>query len=204
MTAQPSTDELPALFLSAVREFSARVHGIGESQWSDPTPDTEWSVADLVDHLVSEHRWFPPLMHGLDLAAAEEVVAGARSLPVDGGVGANLAESWDEAAAASCDAVVEPGALSRTVELSRGRTPSDQYVLEMTLDLIIHAWDLGAAIGHEASIDAALAEFGYEQARSWGDVSESGYFAKPVEVPDDAPAIDRLLGLTGRDPNWRR
>jgi hypothetical protein len=23
-----------------------------------------------------------------------------------------------------------------------------------------------------------------------------------VAVPDDAPAIDRLLGWTGRDPSW--
>jgi uncharacterized protein (TIGR03086 family) len=141
-------------------------------------------------------------MHGLDLEAAGEVVQGARRLPVDGGVGANLAELWDEAATASTDAVVEPGATERTVTLSRGATPAEQYLTEMTMDLIVHAWDLGKAIGYGQGLPADLAEFGYEQARGWGDVSGSGYFHAPVPVPDDAPAEDKLVGLTGRDPNW--
>lgn len=30
-----------------------------------------------------------------------------------------------------------------------------------------------------------------------------GLFGPPVAVDDDAPLLDRLLGLTGRDPAWR-
>jgi hypothetical protein len=29
-----------------------------------------------------------------------------------------------------------------------------------------------------------------------------GLFGPVVPVPDDAPAFDRLLGRTGRDPGW--
>jgi uncharacterized protein (TIGR03086 family) len=195
-------DDMPQIFLAAQRAFSERVHAVTQAQWSAPTPDADWSVAELVDHLVDQHRWFPPLMHGLDLAAAEEIAAGSRSLPVDGGVGANHAELWDEAATASVDAVRQPGAMDRSVELSRGTTPSQQYVLEMTMDLVIHAWDLGAAIGFDGAFPSDLVEFAYEQARSWGDISESGYFNAPVSVPDDAPTLDKLVALTGRDPNW--
>ena len=106
-------DETLEMFLTGQRAFTARVNAITEAQWSAPTPDSEWSVADLVAHLIDEHRWLPPLMHGLDLESAGEIVAGNRDLPVDGGVGANLAESWNEASAASADAVVEPDALER-------------------------------------------------------------------------------------------
>ena len=36
---------------------------------------------------------------------------------------------------------------------------------------------------------------GQEEARA-------GLFGPVVEVPDDAPLLDRVIGLTGRDPAW--
>jgi len=78
-------------FLSAQRAFTERVHAVREDQWQAPTPDSEWRVADLVGHLIEEHRWAAPLLHGQDLETAGKIVAGSRRLPVDGGVGANLA-----------------------------------------------------------------------------------------------------------------
>jgi uncharacterized protein (TIGR03086 family) len=193
-------DDLVSLFLSGQREFGARVHAVREDQWGAATPDTDWSVADLVGHLVDEHRWVAPLLHGLDLESARKVVEGTRRLPVDGGVGANLAESWDEAATSSADAVAEPDALERTVELSRGDTAARRYVSEMIFDLVVHSWDLGRAVGHAASMPDDLVSYVYDQVRDMGDLSASGLFGAPVEVPDDAPTIDKLVAATGRDP----
>lgn len=31
---------------------------------------------------------------------------------------------------------------------------------------------------------------------------EAKTFGPRVDVPEDAPAIDRLVGLSGRDPRW--
>lgn len=197
-------DELLKMFLAGQRTFGAHVHAVSEQQWGAATPDSEWSVADLVRHVLDEQRWLPPLMHGLSLAAAEEVVAGTRELPVHGGVGANLAESWDEAAAAAEDAAVEPGALGRSVELSRGATPAKQYLTEMTFDLAVHSWDLGKAIGARELLPEELAGFVLEQVRGMGDLSGSGMFGKPVDVPADASVQDKLVAATGRDPGWSR
>lgn len=195
-------DELLAMFLAGQRAFGDRVRAIAEAQWSAPTPDADWSVAELVDHLVEQHRWLPPLVHGLDLDAAGEIVAGTRTLPVDGGVGSNHAELWDEAATNSSDAVVEPGALEREVALSRGPTPARQYLLEMTIDLVIHSWDLGAAIGYAEPLPAELVDFAYHEVKGWGDVSASDYFGAPVTTSPDASTEHKLVGLTGRDPSW--
>jgi uncharacterized protein (TIGR03086 family) len=194
-------DDLLHKFLAALRAFGERVGAITEAQWSAPTPDTDWTVVDLVDHLIDQHRWLPPLMHGLDLDAAREVVAGTRSLPVDGGVGSNHAELWNEAATASSDAVA-PHALEREVALSRGATPARQYLLEMTIDLVLHSWDLGAAIEFDEALPADLVDFAYGEVKGWGDVSESNYFGAPVTVEPEASTEHKLVALTGRDPNW--
>jgi uncharacterized protein (TIGR03086 family) len=195
-------DELLEMFLAGQHEFGARVHAVAEDRWDAPTPDTEWSVADLVNHLVDEHRWAPPLLRGLDLDAAGKVVAGSRSLPVDGGVGANLAELWDEAAAGSAEAVTADGALERDVELSRGTTPVRQYLGEMVFDLTVHSWDLGKAIGYTEQLPRELVEFVLANMPGSGDLSGSGLFAEPVDVGEDASPQDRLVAATGRNPSW--
>jgi uncharacterized protein (TIGR03086 family) len=187
-------------FLTAQRAFSDRVHAVREDQWSAPTPCRDWTVADLVGHLAEENRWAAPLLHGLDLESAGKVVEGSRKLPVHGGVGANLAEEWDEAAVESADAFSSDGALDRTVNLSRGATPARQYAAEMIFDLVVHGWDLGRAIGYSEPLPADVVEDVYQFAQEFGDLSGSGAFDKPVEVPDDASTIDKLIAFTGRDP----
>ena len=194
-------DDLLALFHAGQREFTARVHAITEDQWTAATPDSEWSVADLVGHMVEEHRWAAPLVHGQDVESAAKVVEGARSLPVDGGVGANLAQEWDEAATGSAEAFSAPGALDRDVELSRGATPVRTYLEEMIMDLTIHSWDLGQAVGYTDPLPDELVSSVYEHVADAGDMSGSGYFKEPVAVPDDAPTIDKLVAATGRKPH---
>ncbi|TAM88566.1 MAG: TIGR03086 family protein [Jatrophihabitans sp.] len=193
-------DELLDMFLAGSREFGARVHAVAPDRWSAPTPDTEWTVADLVGHLVEEHRWCPPLLHGLDLESARKVVAGTRNLPVGGGTGANLAEAWDEAALGSSAAVTERGALDRVVDLSRGPTSARQYLGEMTFDLTVHSWDLARAIGYDRPLPEDLVGFVYGQVRQLGDLASTGLFAAAVEVPAGASTIDKLVALTGRAP----
>ena len=52
-------------------EFSARVAAI--TNWDAPTPDTEWTVRDLVCHVVTEQQWVAPLLSGLSLADAKQI-----------------------------------------------------------------------------------------------------------------------------------
>jgi uncharacterized protein (TIGR03086 family) len=195
-------DDLVAMFLSAQRTFADRVHAIAADQWHLPTPDTEWDVAALVDHLIDENRWLPPLLHGHDLDAAAKIVEGGRSLPADGGVGANLAKEWDEVAVAAADTVQESDAMDRTAALSRGPTPAREYVGEMVFDHIVHAWDLQTAIGYRGDpLPADLVATAYEMVKPMAPMlAESGLFADPVEVSDDASPLDKLIALTGRNP----
>jgi uncharacterized protein (TIGR03086 family) len=190
-------DTMVEMFLSAQRAFGDRVHAVGAGQWHLPTPDEEWDVTALVDHLLDENRWLPPLAHGHDLDAAGKIVEGAKTTAGD-----DRAKVWDDVSVVAAAAVQEDGVLDRSAALSRGPTPMRDYLGEMIFDHLVHAWDLGKAIGYQGDpLPADLVESMYGMAAGMADViASSGLFHPPVEIDDDAPTLDKLVALTGRDP----
>ncbi len=86
------------------------------------------------------------------------------------------------------------------MEITRGRVPAVEYLEEMVLDLVIHAWDLGTAIGYSEPLPPAAVTAIYPLAQAIVDRTPAGMFAPPAEAGADAPLIDRLVALTGRRP----
>ena len=178
----------------ALRGFDRVILQVGQRQWQNQTPCTEWNVHDLVNHLVYEQLWVPHLLAGRTL---DEV--GDR---FDGDVlGSDPLQSWTEAATAARSAWTRPGALDGRVNVSSGQIAADEYGWQMTLDLAAHGWDLAVAIDAPDPIDPDLAGTLLEQigpeVEQW---QGAGIFAPPVAVPADAGPVARLLGLVGRDP----
>ncbi|SDD14278.1 TIGR03086 family metal-binding protein [Rhodococcus tukisamuensis] len=172
----------------AQQEFGKRVRGV--TDWSAPTPDTDWDTADLVRHVIVEQQWVPPLLGGLTLA---EAAAHVRPL------GDDLASEWAQYSGRAVLAwsVASPSA---PVHLSYGTVTVDEYLHEQVADLAIHSWDLARAAGMDESLDARLVAAVWEELDERREMlSASGLFASPVPVADDAPLQTRLLALTGRD-----
>jgi uncharacterized protein (TIGR03086 family) len=178
----------------AMDVFDRAVRQVGADDWDSPTPCTEWTVRDLVTHLVGEQLWVPDLLAGKTIA---EVGAA-----YDGDVlGDDPLRAWTESSRAARAAWLEPDALTRTVHLSFGDTDGAEYCWQMTTDLAVHGWDLATALGREAGIGdelaTALLDYIEPQLDLW---SGSAMFADPVPVPDDASQPRRLVALLGRDP----
>lgn len=174
------------------------VQGIGDGQWSAPTPNRDWDVRALVVHLTEEHLWVPPLMAGRRIA---EIGSVGDDVP-----GADPVGSHEAAAAAAQAAIEEPGVLRRTVHLSFGDTDGAFYALQRTADLLIHGWDLAVATGQPLELDDELVRAAWEVTvpHLTPELRAAGVFGPAVDVPDDADTFTRLLGLTGRDPDWGR
>lgn len=73
-------------------------------------------------------------------------------------------------------------------------------------EVLLHGWDLARATGQpydvtDAEAEAVLPIVTPEDSDPDGSGRE-GLFGAVVEVPADATAFDRVLGLAGRDPNW--
>lgn len=185
--------DLVELFERTVTQFGARVAAIG-GQWSAATPDTEWDVRALVNHVLSENLWAPPLLEGSTIADVGDRFEGDQ-------LGDDPQAAWDAAAARSIGAVAEAGALDRTVHVSFGDISGREYVSQLVCDHAIHGWDLARAIGADEEIDADLVDFAYDfllpQVDGW---RAAGVFGPQVEVPADAGRQAELLALSGRDP----
>ena len=173
----------------AHREFATRLSAI--SDWDASTPDDEWSVRDLVRHVVEEQQWVPHLLAGRTVEQAQ------RALDP---LGDDLRAEWRLYSLAATTAW-EAAPPDRTVTLSYDVVTVDDYLREQVSDVTIHAWDLARATGGVEELDDALVEAVWTVFEPQRDtLAASGLFASPVDVPDDAPLQWRLLALTGRSP----
>ncbi|MFI6578548.1 TIGR03086 family metal-binding protein [Nocardiopsis sp. NPDC050513] len=183
------------LHATAMGEFDRRVRDVGTDDWTRPTPCTEWTVRDLVGHLVTEQLWVPHLLGGARVKDVGDRYDGDQ-------LGDDPVAAWSAAAHAAREAWLAPAALARTVHLSYGDVPGRTYLWEMTFDLAVHAWDLATALGAPTRLDPVLAS----ALRAWTDDRPPGpgaMFDAPVQVADGADDTDRLVALTGRRPRGR-
>lgn len=87
-----------------------------------------------------------------------------------------------------------------------GNRPASQLdakvlVPRLTQDVLIHTWDLARAVGADDRLDPAWCAMFFDQLPTDPRaLSESGMFAAPVAVADDADIQSKLLARLGRDP----
>jgi len=175
--------------------FAALVDGVRPGQWHDDTPCPEWDVRTLAHHLLYEQRWVPPLCAGQTVEDVGEMFEGDLLGEDASAWPGLLAFSIEEAHAA----VARPGVLDRTVHLSFGDFPGQEYVTQLTADLAIHGWDLARATGQDAAVDpgAVALLLPWAQARAdW--LTGSGMFGSRIDAAPGAADDVRLLGLLGR------
>ncbi|TQM43238.1 TIGR03086 family metal-binding protein [Pseudonocardia cypriaca] len=181
------------LYRRASAEFGARVHRVGD-RWTAPTPCAGWDVRELVRHLVDEEMWAPPLLGGATIADVGDRLAGDQ-------LGEDPVAAVDGAARLAVAAVESEDALTRTVHLSFGDVPGQEYVLQLAADHLVHAWDLGQALGEDSALDAEAVATVREWFRSVEPVyRRAGVIGPRAAVADAAGPQDELLAMFGRSP----
>lgn len=161
----------------------------GTQDWDAQSPVKEWRAADIVEHLT----WLPGLLGslGVDVGVA----------PVDSPVERFKAQT------VRVQEILDGPEAGREIEMpGMGRmSVTDAIDRLYNFDLYAHAWDLASATGQQHRLDEDYAADAHRGMSAMGPaLQESGQFGTPVEVADDAPASERLLGLIGRDPHWKR
>jgi uncharacterized protein (TIGR03086 family) len=180
------------LFIKASKLYEQAVHQIRDDQWKLPTPCTEWDVRALMQHLVNEQLWVPPLLEGMTIAEVGDRFDGDN-------LGDDPVRAWDEAAAGARDAVEGVKDLQQTTHLSFGDFPAQEYLDQMAFDLHIHGWDLRTGIGADTAMDDELTSY----LMPWAEVAMKAYqqvgaTAAAPPIPKGATPQTTILALSGR------
>ena len=187
--------ELEELYRTVVASWSAVVTGVRIDEGDRPTPCTEWSVRDLVNHVAGEDLWTVPLLAGRTIEDVGDRFDG--DLLGDDPSGAALA-----AAASALAAVGRRLPTGGTVHLSYGEERLEEYLWQLAADHLVHGWDLAVALGVPPRMDedavAAVSRWFADREEIYRGAGAIGPRVGTYENPRD----DLLAGF-GRDPHWR-
>jgi uncharacterized protein (TIGR03086 family) len=114
---------------------------------------------------------------------------------------ADLPAAFDVAGQLLIRAFSAPDALTRTMTVPFGTIPAPVGVHLRTVEMLVHGWDVAVATGSDIHFPDNLAESEIDFSRQFIGRVPPGRtpFAAPKPIPDDAPAIDRLVALLGRE-----
>jgi uncharacterized protein (TIGR03086 family) len=184
----------------AAKQMAELIEGVPDELLGAPTPCLDYTLGDLVDHIRQLTIAFT--------AAAKKDTADMTSGRAPGDA-KNLGDDWrtriPRDLSALAEAWREPAAWTGMTMAGGIDLPGELAGIIALDELVVHGWDVARASGQDFDQDRESLEAVYgfvKQFSSAGEEARDGMFGPEVAVPDDAPLLDRLLGLTGRDPGW--
>jgi uncharacterized protein (TIGR03086 family) len=184
----------------ATSRLSAIVRGVPDGMLDAPTP-SDVSVAALLDHIQTFAAAFA--------AAARkdsEGPVGPPPPPDPSHLAADWQESIPRALAELARAWRAPDAWTGMTKIGGMDMPGEAAGIVALDEVVLHGWDLAHATGQPYEVETDVLEpllgFVTHMAEPGMVAARDGLFGPVVAVPDDAPLLDRVVGLAGRDPGW--
>ena len=185
----------------AARRLADLVTNLKDDALDRPTPCPAYSLGDVVDHV-----------GGLALAFTAAGRKERNAYTEGGGAGdaSRLGTRWRERIprdlAALAQTWAEPGAWTGMTRIAGDDTPAEVVGLVLADELAVHGWDVARASGQAYAcepdiLEAALrflAMFASPEAPAGPEVA----FGPARVLLEEAPLLDRVVGMAGRDPGW--
>jgi uncharacterized protein (TIGR03086 family) len=188
-------DRVPLDLDPPVRQLRLLLLGITDDDLGSPTPCDDWTVGDLLDHIVEVTR-------ALTQAAQKLAEAPGTAAPLPAPSAARLPTHWRGRLPVLLDDVAtawkDPAAWAGSAQLGAVAMPAVAAGTEAANELTMHGWDLARATGQDFATDPrileALIEFLSQNA---------GRPVPAVDAADEQMLLEAALTLSGRDPAWR-
>ncbi|HEX6476084.1 MAG TPA: TIGR03086 family metal-binding protein [Acidimicrobiales bacterium] len=164
-----------------------------------PTPCPAYALGDLLEHI-----------GGLALAftAAARKDTGDFGNRAPAGDGLRLPADWRARIPRDLEGLAEawrdPTAWTGMTRAGGVDLPGEIAGFVALDEVVVHGWDVARASGQAYDCDPSALEAVLGFVGPFADQPEArqGLFGPVVEVPPTAPLLDRVIGLTGRDPAW--
>lgn len=206
MPEQPRRDERQReedVFVLADRALDDVVRQIADDQWAMTMPadfairrsGQAPTLREVINYHAYDEAWVPDMLAGrtMDEVGRDKF---------DGDLlGADPKAAFSRLVDLACAAAGRLDDPERTVHCSFGDFTAREYLWQVTSFRGLRAHDLSLVLGATPRLSDDLVRGMWEQisphAEEWRAL---GVFPPAVDVPRTAPLLDRLLGLTGRQP----
>ncbi|MBM7058636.1 TIGR03086 family metal-binding protein [Streptomyces durocortorensis] len=196
----PASDATAPLDLEpAAGRIAGLLGSVDDDRLDGPTPCPDYAVRELLGHLTGLATAFRDAARkdlGPTTATSPDT-----SLPVlDDDWRAVLPRRLEEVAAAWRS----PDAWTGMTRAGGVELRGEEAGAVAFNELVVHGWDLARATGQPyVAGEAELRSCEALLAPDEDDPDRGGIFGPPVPVPDGAPLLERVIGLSGRRPDWR-
>lgn len=183
------------LYLYAIDQATAVVVQVEPEQMDLPTPDSEWTVHDLLMHTMYELAWTADIVSGKTISEVGDVYN------TDLLTG-EFVDTWRQYEAKAKRAIAQAND-SDIAHLSYMDTTVEQYLYEAANDQLVHSWDLGQAIGVSVVFEDDAAHELYERMlERQQESSTTGLFGPAIASQQSDTIQVKLLHLLGRSETW--
>jgi uncharacterized protein (TIGR03086 family) len=166
--------------------FDVTVKAVTPSQWEAASPCEGWTARDIVTHVVENRR---------GMIAS---VRGGTSEPL--GADDDPQRAWEEATRGIREITADPDAASTEVDGPTGKMAAGEAIGRfMTMDVLVHTWDLARTIGADEQLDPDSVRRAYDALKPMDAViRQPRVFGPKLEPPAGADAQTEFLYFLGR------
>jgi uncharacterized protein (TIGR03086 family) len=186
----------------ATRRMAELVEGVPDELLGGPTPCPAYTLGDLLDHVAGMTLAFT--------AAATKATSGEGVPQKASGDASRLGDDWrtriPRGLAGLAEAWRDPAAWTGMTRAGGFDLPGEVAGLVALDELVVHGWDVARASGQTFDCEPHVLEVAHgflvQSSLPGQEETRDAIFGPVVEVAGDAPLLDRVLGLAGRDPSW--
>lgn len=154
------------------------LEGVSPDQLGDPTPCTEYTVADLIHHVDVVARGASALARQAEEATHTSAIDDVR----------DLALAWDD-----------PEAWEGTGNVPGSDLSNETWGKIALTEMVVHGWDLAQATGQPYSLPDESVRACLEHVADFvPHAPVPALWGPPRSVAHDADLLDQVLAITGR------